>query len=175
MIDGIASLAGWLGGLLPVIAAALAVLLVAASVAAVRQLRAVASISGGSAATGAAGAAPGTDGAQATVAAARRLAARLSALTGSPQAIDAIPLLVVVGADSADVQRMIPDLARAPVTSGVRNRSFFAAIAGCRYVPMVPSSASTTVCWEVTGGRCAGPRWSTSFSGHAASDRSMAW
>ena len=98
----------WLVDLLPIIAVVLALLVVVLTVLAIRQLR----TAGASPppAAGAAGVMPGAAVAQPIAGAVRHAAARLAALRGGRRGIDAIPLLVAVGAGSADVQRMVPDL-----------------------------------------------------------------
>jgi type VI secretion system protein ImpL len=120
MIATTALLSPWFSTLLPVIAVVLAVLLLLSTVAAIRQFRGAEPGPRPSPPGAVAAPSSGVDTAQTAIAAARRVAAWLAALTGNRRGIDGIPLLVAIGAGSADVQRMIPnagpgagDLARA--------------------------------------------------------------
>lgn len=96
----------WLTSLLPVLAVLLAILLVVTTVLAIRQLRA-APAGPQPAGPTPAGPAPPRETAIGVL---RRAAARLAALRDSHGTIDSIPLLVAIGASSADVQRLVPEL-----------------------------------------------------------------
>ena len=134
----------WMAGLLTLLAVVAVVLLALVAILAVHRMRAAAPEAAPPAAR------PSSHWV-------RRAVIRLAALTGSRSGIDAVPLLIVVGADSLGVQRLVPDLMAGNADLARAQQDLFSA--DCR-MSLCRSGAIVSF----TDGLLASERWATRWA-----------